>query len=227
MFLTFGSMLVLTYTEENYLKAIYTIQHANVSGEVSVNEIAEKMHTRPATVTDMLRKLSEKSLIHYEKYKKIHLSAAGKKVALSILRKHRLWETFLHKKLNFSWDEVHEVAEELEHIHSQKLVDKLDEFLGFPEFDPHGDPIPKHNGDIPASTAQALALVKEGTPCKVVAVKDTSTSFLQQLERYEMQIGSQLTITERMPYDNSITVKMKKGNSFQLSEKIALNILVV
>jgi DtxR family transcriptional regulator, Mn-dependent transcriptional regulator len=220
-------MLALTYTEENYLKAIYTVQHSNASGEVSVNEIAEKMSTRPATVTDMLRKLSEKDLVNYEKYKKVTLSVSGKKVALSILRKHRLWETFLHKKLNFSWDEVHEVAEELEHIHSQKLVDKLDEFLGFPEFDPHGDPIPKHNGDIPASTAQALSVVKEGILCKVVAVKDTSSSFLQQLERYELQIGSQITITERMPYDNSITVKMKKGNSFQLSEKIALNILVI
>lgn len=227
MFLTFGIMLVLTYTEENYLKAIYTIQHSNASGEVSVNEIAEKMHTRPATVTDMLRKLSEKTLIHYEKYKKVQLSDIGKKAALSILRKHRLWETFLHKKLNFSWDEVHEVAEELEHIHSQKLVDKLDEYLGFPEFDPHGDPIPKHNGDIPASTAQALSNIAPGVQCKVVAVRDTSTSFLQQLERYELQIGTILTITERMPYDNSIIVKMKKGNTFQLSEKIALNILVI
>jgi DtxR family transcriptional regulator, Mn-dependent transcriptional regulator len=220
-------MQALTYTEENYLKAIYNIQHANESNEVSVNEIAERMLTRPATVTDMLRKLSEKTLIHYEKYKKVQLTNKGKKEALGILRKHRLWETFLHKKLNFSWDEVHEVAEQLEHIQSQKLIDRLDEYLGYPEYDPHGDPIPKHNGEIPVSTAEAMSKANTGKPYKVVAVKDTSSAFLQQLERYELQIGTQLTIVERMPYDNSITVKTQKGVTFQLSEKIASNLLVV
>ncbi len=220
-------MHALTYTEENYLKAIYTIQDASERHEVSVNEIAERMQTRPATVTDMLRKLSEKSLIHYEKYKKIQLTGSGKKEALSILRKHRLWETFLHKKLNFSWDEVHEVAEQLEHIQSQKLIDKLDEYLGFPEYDPHGDPIPTDNGEIPVSTAEALSKAGTGKMYKVVAVKDTSSAFLQQLERYELHIGSQLSIVERMPYDNSITIKTKKGVAFQLSEKISANILVV
>lgn len=216
-----------TYTEENYLKAIYSIQHNNESGEVSVNEIAERMTTRPATVTDMLRKLSEKKLIHYEKYKKVQLSKTGVKIALNVLRKHRLWETFLHKKLLFSWDEVHEVAEQLEHIQSAKLVDKLDEFLGYPEFDPHGDPIPKSNGDIPVSTAQVLNECALNTKYKIVAVKDTSSLFLQQLERYGLQIGVTLTISERMPYDGSIMVQNAKGNSFQLSEKIAANLLVV
>ncbi len=220
-------MHVLTYTEENYLKAIYTIQDANESHEVSVNEIAERMQTRPATVTDMLRKLSEKTLIHYEKYKKVQLTILGKKEALGILRKHRLWETFLHKKLNFSWDEVHEVAEQLEHIQSQKLIDKLDEYLGFPEYDPHGDPIPTHEGEVPVSSSEALSKANTGKQYKVVAVKDTSSAFLQQLERYELQIGSLLTIVERMPYDNSITVKTKKGITFQLSEKIASNLLVI
>jgi DtxR family Mn-dependent transcriptional regulator len=223
----FRGMLVLSFTEENYLKAIYTIQHNNGLGEVSVNEIAEKMQTRPATVTDMLKKLSEKSLVHYEKYKKLTLSKSGSNEALTILRKHRLWETFLHKSLNFSWDEVHEVAEQLEHIHSQKLVDRLDEFLGYPEFDPHGDPIPKPNGELPASSAKLLNLSDTDVQYKIVAVKDTSSAFLVQLKRYGLEIGTLLTITERMPFDNSIMVETTKGKSFQLSEKIASNVLVI
>lgn len=220
-------MQSLTLTEENYIKAIYVIQHRNESGEVSVNEIAERMSTRPATVTDMFRKLSEKKLINYEKYKKIQLTKSGTKIALSILRKHRLWETFLCDKLNFNWDEVHEVAEQLEHIQSQKLIDRIDEFLGYPEFDPHGDPIPKTNGELPVSNALPLSELPENTRCKIVAVKDTSSAFLQQLERFKLKMGTQLTITERMPYDKSIWVKNKAGDSFQLSEKIALNILAV
>lgn len=220
-------MYPLTYTEENYLKAIYSIQHGTDAGEASVNEIAERMQTKPATVTDMLRKLSDKALIHYEKYKKVQLAETGTKAALLILRKHRLWETFLHKKLNFSWDEVHEVAEQLEHIHSQKLIERLDEFLGFPEYDPHGDPIPKSNGDIPVSTALMLSEMKIGDNCKIVAVKDTTTAFLHQLERFDLKIGSKLSIVERMPYDNSIIVKNETDKEFQLSEKIAANLLVL
>ncbi len=220
-------MLALTFTEENYVKAIYTIQHLNASGEVSVNEIAERMQTRPATVTDMLRKLSEKDLIHYEKYKKITLTKSGSKTALSILRKHRLWESFLYSKLNFSWDEVHEVAEQLEHIQSAKLTERLDAFLGYPEYDPHGDPIPKPNGEMPKSTAQLLSEKTVGAACKIVAVKDTTTAFLQQLERFEIKIGSKLTVVEIMPYDKSMLVKNDNDNSFQLSYMIAANLLVL
>lgn len=220
-------MQSLTYTEENYIKAIYTVQHTNESGEVSVNEIAERMNNKPATVTDMLRKLSEKELIHYEKYKKVQLTKAGTKLALSILRKHRLWESFLHEKLKFSWSEVHEVAEQLEHIQSQMLIDRLDEFLGYPEFDPHGDPIPKANGDIPSSSAISLIKCSPGKKHKIVGVKDTSSAFLKQLERFDIHIGSVLTITEQLPFDQSIIVKNEKGNSLQLSDKIAMNLLVV
>lgn len=218
---------MLTFTEENYLKSIYSIQHSNDIGEVSVNEIADRMQTRPATVTDMLRKLSDKKLINYEKYKKVTLTNSGSKLALSIIRKHRLWETFLYQKLQFSWDEVHEVAEQLEHIQSSKLIDKLDEHLGFPEFDPHGDPIPKSNGDVPLSSAQTLNKTETGVSCKIVAVKDTSATFLLLLERYNLKIGSLLTITERLAFDNSIVVKNEEGKTFQLSEKIALNLMVV
>lgn len=220
-------MQLLTLTEENYVKAIYTVQHKNESGEVSVNEIAERLNTRPATVTDMLRKLSEKELINYEKYKKVTLTDSGSTVALMILRKHRLWETFLCDKLNFSWDEVHEVAEQLEHIRSPKLIDRLDSFLDYPKFDPHGDPIPNAKGELPASKAILLSESKINDKYKVVAVNDTSTAFLQQMERYGLNIGSEITVTERMPYDNSVLIHNKNGDEFQLSEKIAENILVV
>jgi DtxR family transcriptional regulator, Mn-dependent transcriptional regulator len=220
-------MLQLTFTEENYLKAIYAIQHGNGMSEVSVNEIADRVQTRPATVTDMLRKLSEKKLIHYEKYKKIQLTDFGTKEALNILRKHRLWETFLHKSLNFSWDEVHEVAEQLEHIHSQQLIDRLDDFLGFPEFDPHGDPIPKPNGELPLASSVSLNDVAIGTSCRIVAVKDTSTPFLQQLQLFHLAIGSVIIIKERMPFDNSLMVEDGVSHaSIFLSEKIAQNLLI-
>ena len=219
-------MSTLTLTEENYLKAIYTVQYREDKGEVSVNEIAERMQTRPATVTDMLRKLSEKELIEYEKYKKLKLSPSGLKFALEIVRKHRLWETFLHDKLNFSWDEVHEVAEQLEHIHSQKLIDRLDAFLGHPKFDPHGDPIPDAKGELPEASALCLADAKKNKNYIIVAVKDTSSSFLQQLEKMELAIGSPVAVMDRMPYDNSNVVKTAKHKQLMLSEKIALNILV-
>lgn len=220
-------MLTLTLTEENYVKAVYVIQDRNDSGEVSVNEIAERLKTRPATVTDMMKKLSEKELVHYEKYKKVRLTDAGEKEALGILRKHRLWETFLYEKLNFSWDEVHEVAEQLEHIRSPKLIERMDEFLGFPEYDPHGDPIPKKNGELPVSKATPLSNMKLDTTCKFVAVNDTSSAFLQQLKRFNLEIGAEIIVKERMPYDNSVMITGSGGESLQLSEKIAENILVV
>jgi DtxR family Mn-dependent transcriptional regulator len=220
-------MTQLTFTEENYIKSIYSLQERNASGEVSVNEIAERMQTKPATVTDMLRKLSEKELIHYEKYKKVKLSDLGMEHALQIVRKHRLWETFLYHTLHFSWDEVHEVAEQLEHIHSQKLITRLDEFLGFPKYDPHGDPIPTASGDMPATKAVLLSEVTiPASECRIVAVKDSSSAFLQQLKRFGLEINVQIRIEERMPYDNSLLIATK-GEPFLISEKIAENILVM
>ncbi len=217
----------LSFTEENYLKAIYTLQQESVTQEVSVNDIAEQMNTRPATVTDMLRKLSDKSLIHYEKYKKTFLSESGIAVALQIIRKHRLWEVFLYKKLHFSWDEVHEVAEELEHIRSVKLIERLDDFLGFPEFDPHGDPIPNAAGEIKPASNTTLSESNKGKKLKLVAVKDTSTAFLQHLERFGLAIGSKMIIEEFLPFDNSVMVAIEGKAAVMLSEKIASNLLVV
>lgn len=216
-----------SFTEENYLKAIYYLQQESSSQEVSVNDIAEKMSTRPATVTDMLRKLSEKKLIHYEKYKKTQLSKAGIAVALQIVRKHRLWEVFLHEKLRFSWDEVHEVAEELEHIRSAKLIERLDEFLGFPRFDPHGDPIPNAAGEVMPASNTTLSETEPGRKLKLVAVKDTSSAFLQHLERFGLRIGSILSVNEFLPFDHSVMVSIDKADPVMLSEKIAANLLVV
>ncbi len=218
--------MLLTLTEENYLKAIYTIENQNTPGEVSVNEIAERMSTKPATVTDMLRKLSEKRLIHYEKYKKMRLSELGMSLALQIVRKHRLWETFLHDKLQFTWDEVHEVAEQLEHIHSQKLIDRLDAHLGYPQYDPHGDPIPNAAGKMPAASAKALSELEIGEGFEIVAVGDDSRDFLQQLERLGLQIGTRLNVLERLSYDNSTLIQPEGREPFFLSDKIAGNILL-
>ena len=217
----------LSFTEENYLKSIYSLQVGGTVPEVSVNEIAERMNTRPATVTDMLRKLSDKKLIHYEKYKKTQLTKLGIKQALQIIRKHRLWEVFLHTKLNFSWDEVHEVAEELEHIRSAKLIEKLDEFLGFPMFDPHGDPIPNAAGEIKPASNMTLAETNTGDLLQLVAVKDTSTAFLQHLERYGLRIGVLIEVKEQLPFDRSVIVKINNGKAATLSEKITMNLLVV
>lgn len=218
-------MIRLSFTEENYLKSIYTLQNRSAASEVSVNEIAERMQTKPATVSDMLRKLSEKELIHYEKYKKIQLTDSGVLYALQILRKHRLWETFLHDKLKFSWDEVHEVADQLEHIHSEQLIERLDEYLGFPNYDPHGDPIPNVAGEVPTTTGQLLKDAPLQEKFRIIAVKDTSASFLQQLERLGLQIGVAIKKTEQLPFDNSLVIE-SNGKSFMISEKIAENLLV-
>src|SRR5580693_6558937 len=135
-----------TFTEENYLKAIY---HLSLQSEsVSTNQIAASLNTKAASVTDMLKKLADKELINYTKYQGVTLTPQGEKIAVSIIRKHRLWEYFLVEKLNFKWDEVHDVAEELEHISSKELADRLDQFMGYPKYDPHGDPIPDSNGKL-------------------------------------------------------------------------------
>ena len=134
--------MLLTYTEENYLKTLLKLTLESKRAEAGTNELATHLMVKPATVSDMLKKLKEKQLVDYEKYGKITLTDEGKKIGIEIIRRHRLWETFLYEKLEFTWDEVHEVAEQLEHIHSAKLVDKLDKFLNYPAFDPHGDPIP-------------------------------------------------------------------------------------
>ena len=218
---------MLSYTEENYLKALLKLSFQNEEKpEAGTNEMAAHLGVKPATATDMLKKLKEKELVNYKKYGKILLTDSGKQQAIAILRKHRLWETFLYEKLDFSWDEVHEVAEQLEHIQSNKLVDKLEEFLGFPEFDPHGDPIPKANGDIPKVEKILLSEVKEGQTCWVVAVKDTSTVFLQYLEKLEITIGTPIKVLECIDFDGSMSIQISDQEARNVSMKFAESLFI-
>lgn len=218
---------MLSYTEENYLKALLKLSFQNEEKpEAGTNEMAAYLGVKPATATDMLKKLKEKELVSYKKYGKILLTETGRISAIAILRKHRLWETFLYEKLDFSWDEVHEVAEQLEHIQSAKLIDKLDQFLDFPEFDPHGDPIPKANGDMPEIAKTLLSELKEGEECKIAAVKDTSAVFLQYLEKLKVTIGTAITVVEVIDFDGSLSIKIGDEAPRSVSMKFAESLFV-
>ncbi|WP_316816390.1 metal-dependent transcriptional regulator [Pedobacter nyackensis] len=218
---------MLSYTEENYLKALLMLSFQNEERpEAGTNEMAAYLGVKPATATDMLKKLKEKELVSYQKYGKILLTELGRKKGVAILRKHRLWETFLYEKLDFSWDEVHEVAEQLEHIQSEKLVNKLEEFLDYPDFDPHGDPIPKANGDIPVVDKVLLAEITAAENCKVVAVKDTSTLFLQYLEKLNITIGTKIRVLEVIDFDGSLNIQIENEEPRSVSMKFAESLFV-
>lgn len=218
---------MLSYTEENYLKALLklSLQHRSKT-EAGTNDLASHLGVKPATATDMLKKLKEKKLIDYEKYGKISLTNTGRKSAIEVLRKHRLWETFLYEKLDFTWDEVHEVAEQLEHIQSAELIDRLDKFLGFPTLDPHGDPIPRANGDMPPSAKALLSEIEAGKTCQVAAVRDTSTIFLQYLKQLSIGIGTKIKVLEKIPYDGSLSIQIGKDVKTTVSSKFAESLLV-
>ena len=219
--------MMLSYTEENYLKALLKLSFQNEDKpEAGTNEMAAYLGVKPATATDMLKKLKEKELVNYQKYGKILLTELGKKSGIAILRKHRLWETFLYEKLDFSWDEVHEVAEQLEHIQSAKLVDKLEEFLGFPEFDPHGDPIPKANGEIPNVAKTLLSELKAGDKCSVAAVRDTSRVFLQYLEKLKITIGTSIVVLDVVAFDGSLNIQIEDYEPRSVSMKFADSLFV-
>ena len=218
---------MLSFTEENYLKALLQLQLGEGSkDEVGTNELANHLSVKPATANNMLKKLKEKSLVDYEKYGKITLTSAGKKLAIDVLRKHRLWETFLYEKLEFSWDEVHEIAEQMEHIYSRKLVDKLDKFLDYPEFDPHGDPIPNRNGQLPKNVKTTLSQIAVGKTCRVAAVKDTSAVFLQYLRQLKVNIGAKIKVIEKVVYDGSMVIQIGKDFKTTVSDKFAESLLV-
>jgi DtxR family Mn-dependent transcriptional regulator len=214
----------MTLSEENYLKAIYHIAVASVS-EVSTNAIAEEIETKASSVTDMLKKLAEKELIVYKKYQGVSLTEKGKLSAKMIVRKHRLWEVFLVDKLNFAWDEVHDIAEELEHIKSEKLINKLDDFLGNPTEDPHGDPIPDAKGEIITVEKLLLSELKKNQTGLCVGVKDTSAEFLKYLDKNKISLGVSLKVNSIEEFDLSLYVKVN-GNEMLISNKIAGNIFV-
>jgi DtxR family transcriptional regulator, Mn-dependent transcriptional regulator len=211
-------------TEENYIKAIYHLQQSD--GNVTTNELAAELKTKAASVTDMLKKLKAKKLVNYEKYQGFRLSAEGKKVALGIIRKHRLWEYFLVEKLQFGWDEVHEVAEELEHITSKKLIEKLDAFLEHPRFDPHGDPIPDSNGRITPLKQINLIDLPVNEAAEIVSVGSQSTELLELLRHKNLGIGTLIEVKKKFAFDHSIEVKIKSQSPFIISQQLAQALFV-
>lgn len=214
----------MTYSEENYLKTIYHLSQGALNG-ITTNAIAGAMDSKPSSVTDMVQKLAEKNLVAYKKYQGVSLTDEGRHMALMIIRKHRLWEVFLVEKLNFSWDEVHDVAEQLEHIKSEKLTDKLDEFLDFPKEDPHGDPIPDHNGKMAKVEKQLLSETAPGKKVICVGVKDSSSAFLQYLDKQQIALGTTIETVGKEHFDQSLNIRIN-GREFSVSNKIAGNLFV-
>ena len=212
-----------TTSEENYIKAIYHLQENG--GTVSTNALAERLDTKAASVTDMMKKLSAKKLLNYKPYYGFTLSSEGKKAALFIIRRHRLWEFFLSQKLGFDWKEVHGFAEELEHVSSKQLIDRLDEFLGFPPFDPHGDPIPDSKGRIAVRNNLPLSLLPKSKTAVVCQVTNQTAEMLELLKHKNIGIGTRLEVKKHFPYDQSIELKIKR-QSVTISEQLAKNILV-
>lgn len=224
-------MLNFSTSEENYIKTIFHLQ--NGQNTVTTNALAEKLSTKPASVTDMMKKLKAKRLLHYQPYQGFRLSSEGKKVALDIIRRHRLWEYFLAEKLKFKWDEVHVVAEDLEHVSSKKLVDKLDEYLGYPKFDPHGDPIPDSLGKMENSKQINLTELAVNKPAEVCRVVNQSDEMLELLQHKKITIGARVEVKRKFEFDHSIEIRLRQSKkissdqpSFSISEQLAKNIFV-
>lgn len=214
----------MTYSEENYLKAIYHLSQFQKKG-VSTNAIAKMLDTKASSVTDMMKKLAEKELINYQRYQGVVLTSSGLYAAKMIVRKHRLWEVFLVEKLNFSWDEVHDLAEELEHIQSEELIDKLDAFLDYPTKDPHGDPIPNAKGELLKMDNKLLSELKAGQKAICVGVKDTSSEFLKYLDKQKIALGSEFEIIEKESFDDSLRI-LANNIEMAISNKIASNLYI-
>lgn len=217
--------MTYTATEENYIKAIYHLQH--VHDKVSTNLLSDEMNTRPASVTDMLKKLESKKIVHYQKYKGFFLTENGNKAAINVIRKHRLWEYFLVNKLGFDWDEVHSMAEELEHISSNELTTRLDNFLGNPAFDPHGDPIPDNKGKIKIIKQSSLDVVPLKKTLTVSSVKNQSTEMLELLNHFKIGLGTKLKVNKRFDFDGSIEIKIEKLPAIIISKQVAQNVFCI
>jgi len=215
----------ISHTEENYLKIIFSLSEKQEK-PVSTNAISNGIKTSAASVTDMLKRLSEKELIHYEKYKGVTLTGRGDRIARLLIRKHRLWETFLVDKLDFNWDQVHEIAEQLEHIRSKDLVERLDTFLGHPKFDPHGDPIPDAEGRFAFRKQVLLSELKNGERGVVVGVKDHSAAFLQYLDQMQLILGARIVVQERFTYDESVKILLNEDKEQLLSKKVCQNLYI-
>ena len=214
----------MTHSEENYLKAIYHLT-VQLEAEVPTNAIAEMMETKASSVTDMLKKLADKALINYIKYQGVSLTEKGTHAAKMIVRKHRLWEVFLVEKLAFTWDEVHDIAEQLEHINSEQLINKLDDFLGNPTEDPHGDPIPEAQGKITKIEKLLLSELAESETAICVGVKDSSADFLQYLNKQKIALGAVIKVLGRENFDASLHLIIN-DTPLTVSSKIAGNLYV-
>lgn len=213
-----------TTSEENYIKSIYHLQQE--TGLVNTNSLAAEMQTRPASVTDMLKKLKGKKLLQYERYKGFKLNEAGKRAALDVVRKHRLWEFFLVEKLKFDWDKVHSIAEDLEHISSEELIQRLDNFLGNPAFDPHGDPIPDKHGKIPVINQQSLSNIPLHKTVIVSSVGNQTVQMLEMLKHYHITLGTSITVLRHFEFDGSLEIKVLKQSNCIISEQVAKNVFV-
>lgn len=205
-------------SEENYLKAIYHLQEAD--GTATTSELAATLNTKAASVTDMMKKLSAKGLLHYTPYYGFSLSAEGRRTALFIIRRHRLWEYFLSQKLGFDWEEVHPLAEELEHVSSKKLIDRLDEYLGYPAYDPHGDPIPNRRGKLAPRHHRPLSAWPLNQPAEVCQVTNQSAEMLELLRHKSIGIGTRLEVKKHFPFDHSLEVKTK-SKTHTLTKELA------
>ena len=211
-------------SKENYLKAIFHLQYEQ--SIVTTNAVAASLNTKAASVSDMLRKLKAEKLLIYEKYRGFKLNTEGKKVAAQIIRKHRLWEYFLVEKLGFGWDEVHEMAEELEHASSKKMIDRLEEYLGYPQTDPHGDPIPDSNGKIKSYRQLNLLDLPLNKTVQVSAISEQTSGMLELLQHKNIRIGTKLEVRKKFPFDNSLELKIRNQSPITVSELVAKNILV-
>jgi DtxR family Mn-dependent transcriptional regulator len=214
----------MTNSEENYIKVIYHLSAVSPKG-INTNAIAGMIESKASSVTDMIKKLADKELVFYQKYQGVTLTKKGLDAAKMIVRKHRLWEVFLVEKLDFNWDEVHELAEELEHIQSEKLINRLDEFLGFPKEDPHGDPIPDKNGQMIKIDKQLLSEIPMQTRVICLGVKDSSPTFLQYLDKHKIALGSMIEVINKEQFDLSLTIRII-DKEFLISQKIANNLYV-
>lgn len=216
--------LSLSFTEENYLKAIFALTSDRKKG-VNTNAIAEKLSTKASSVTDMIKKLADKKLVKYEPYQGVTLTKEGEKIAVITIRKHRLWEVFLVDKLKFGWEEVHEMAEQLEHIHSIELIDRLDSFLDFPTTDPHGDPIPDKNGKIQLQPENILLCdCKINDKGKITGVNDISSDFLKYLREHELTLGASVKIIQIFDFDHSFEIEINKKKKITVSQLVTKNI---
>ena len=211
-------------SKENYLKAIFHLQQQSAS--VSTNALAHALQTKAASVTSMLKKLSTQKLLQYERYKGVSLTAEGRKVAVFIIRKHRLWEYFMVQKLGLGWEEVHDIAEELEHVTSKKLIDSLEAYLDFPKADPHGDPIPDGQGRMPPSKQLSLAAVAINTTCTISHIGNQSAEMMELMQHKSITIGTTLEVKKKFSFDNSVEVKLHQHPPFTISEQLAQNLFV-